>query len=41
MPSSDPTASLADVHSGRYTTLDYFADDRRHPYQHGQYGQED
>lgn len=23
-------ASLAEVHSGRYTTLDYFADDRRH-----------
>ena len=24
-------ASLAEVHSGRYTTLDYFADDREHP----------
>lgn len=23
-------ASLAEVHSGRYSTLDYFADDRRH-----------
>ena len=24
-------ASLAEVHSGRYSTLDYFADDREHP----------
>ena len=24
-------ASLADVHTGRYSVLDYFADDRRHP----------
>lgn len=29
-------ASLAEVHSGRYSTLDYFADDRRHPTQHRQ-----
>ncbi len=40
-------ASLAEVHSGRYNTLDYFADDPRHsnqhghPHQHGQHGQED
>lgn len=24
-------ASLAEVHTGRYSTLDYFADDREHP----------
>lgn len=34
-------ASLAEVHAGRYSTLDYFADDRRHPLRHGQEGQED
>lgn len=33
-------ASLAEVHSGRYTTLDYFAEERRHPH-HQQHGQED
>ena len=26
-------ASLAEVHTGRYSTLEYFADDREHPVQ--------
>ncbi|GAA3569168.1 gluconate 2-dehydrogenase subunit 3 family protein [Microlunatus spumicola] len=38
-------ASLAEVHSGRYSTSEYFADDRRHPTPHRQQqglnGQED
>lgn len=28
-------SSLAEVHSGRYSVLDYFADERRHPGQQG------
>jgi gluconate 2-dehydrogenase gamma chain len=33
-------ASLAEVHNGTYSTLDYFADNRRHPQQQIQHGQE-
>lgn len=34
-------SSLADVHNGTYSTLDYFADNRCHPQQNGQHRQED